>query len=439
MSPEPKLAPVAPPPPPKPTLVAPPRAKRSRSGVWIFLAILVIAAAAALLYRSQERSSQATAVSGVRTIKVSSGSASPALRVTGSTTARVYASINAPVMMGPDAGRGLLLRFIAKSGEDVKAGEVIARIDDQAIRDHADDVQALILQAEDTIKRRKADQTIELENWKQSILAAKGVWDKAKLDYSARAIRTDIDREVLKLDMDEAEASYNNLVTGLAITQKKFVSQLVLLQSQKERQVRHHNRHVRDAENFTIHAPISGRLVLNTIYRGGDFAQVQEGDQLSPGQPFAKVVDIRTMQLESSVNQSESQTVRIGQMAKVHLDAFPQLEFNGKVISIGALGVSSGSSAYWVRKVPLQILIEGSDSQLIPDLSASADLQLRTPQPGVLVPLEALGNSPNGTTVEMREGTGWKAVGVNVASHTNTMAVVTSGLHPGDEIAASHP
>jgi multidrug efflux pump subunit AcrA (membrane-fusion protein) len=334
----------------------------------------------------------------------------------------------------------MLLRSIAKSGTFVKAGEVIAQIDAQAIQDHADDVLALVQQADDTIKRRRADQTIELENYRQNILAAKAAWDKSKLDYAARAIRTDIDREILKLDMDEAEATYNNLVAALAITQKKFVSQITLLQSQKEKQVRHHGRHVKDTQNFTIHAPISGLLVLNTIFRGGDFAQVQEGDQLSPGQPFAKVVDIRTMQVDSSVNQSESQAVRIGQAARVHLDAFPELEFAGKVASIGALGVSGGgASTYWVRKVPLQIVIEGSDARLIPDLSASADLTLRKPQEGVLVPLEAIETSAKGTTVEVREGTGWKEVAVNVGSSTNTTAIVTSGLHPGDEIAVAHP
>jgi len=444
MSPEPELVPklVGPvaPPPGKPVLVAPPRAGKSRSGLWIVLVLLAVAAVGAYLYRAQSQASQSAASASVRTIKVAGGAASPLLRVTGTTSARVYASVNSPVMMGPDAGRGMVLRSIAKSGTFVKAGEVIAQIDNQAIKDHADDVGAMVLQADDTIKRRRADQTIELANWHQNILAAKATWDKAKLDYAARAIRTEVDREILKLDMDEAEATYNNLVAALALTEKKFASQITLLRSQKEKQERHHMRHVRDAQNFTIHAPISGLLVLNTIYRGGDFAQVQEGDQLSPGQPFAKVVDIRTMQLDSSVNQSESQTVRIGQTARIHLDAFPQLEFTGKVSSIGALGVSGGgSSAYWVRKVPLQIVIEGSDPQLIPDLSASADLQLRAPQNGVLVPLEALASSGNGTTVELRQGTGWKEVPVSVASRTNTMAIVTAGLNPGDEIAIARP
>ena len=121
------------------------------------------------------------------------------------------------------------------------------------------------------------------------------------------------------------------------------------------------------------------------------------------------------------------------------LDLSKRVEFTGKVTSIGAIGVSTGQSAYWVRKVPLQIAIDGSNPQLIPDLSASADLQLASPQPGVLVPLEALGTSPDGTTVEVRNSTGWKEVPVRISSRTNTMAVVTSGLNPGDVIAIARP
>jgi multidrug efflux pump subunit AcrA (membrane-fusion protein) len=400
---------------------------------------LAIAVAGAFFYRAQTHKTPGASAPALRTLRVSTGSAAPVLRVNGTTSARVYAAVNAPLMMGPDAGRGLTLQSIAKSGSFVKAGEVIAQIDSQAIEDHADDVAALVQQTDDSIKRRKADQSIELANLEQSIRSAKAVWDKAKLDYAARDIRTEVDREILKLAVDEGEAAYNNLVKSRAITQAKFASQLKLFALQREQNVRHHNRHLKDIERFTVHAPISGLLVLNTIFRGGDFAQVQQGDQLSPGQPFAKVVDTRTMQLNSSVNQSESESVRLGQTAKVHLDAFPQLEFTGKVLSIGALGVSSGSSTYWVRTVPLRIAIEGSDAQLIPDLSASADLQLSQPKAGVLIPLQALSNSAEGATVEVREGAGWKEVPVSVASRTNTTAVVTSGLQPGDEIAISHP
>lgn len=438
MSPEPKLAPVAAPAPAQPHLVPPRPARRSPARYWMVMLLALLTAGGVLVYKRQAPARSA-ATTGLRVLKVSSGTAAPALRVTGTTSAKSYVSINAPVMMGPDAGRGLLLQTVVPSGTMVKAGQVIAQIDSQAIRDHADDVAAMILQADDTIKRRRADQTIELENLRQNIRTAKATLDKALLDYGARDIRTEVDREILKLAVDEAQASYKNLEASLVLTQKKYLSQLQLLQLQKDQVVRHHNRHVKDAQHFTIHAPMDGLIVLNTIFRGGDFAQVQQGDQLSPGQPFAKVVDNRTMQLESSVNQSESETVRLGQTARIHLDAFPQLEFTGRVVSIGALGVSTGQSVYFVRKVPIRLAIDGSDPQLIPDLSASADLQLEKPKSGVLVPLEALGNSAGSTTVEVRGPSGWKDVAVNVLSRTNTIAVVSSGLKPGDEVAVSHP
>ncbi len=441
MSAEPKLAPVAPAPAPpaKPTLVPAPQTPRSHTGVWIVLTILAVGMAAFLLYRSRAQSSQAASAPGFRTLKVASGAASPLLRVTGSTSARVYASINAPVMMGPDSGRGLLLQSVAKSGSMVKAGDVVAQLDTQAIQDHADDVAALVQQADDTIKRRRADQSIEIENLRQSILSAKAVWDKAKLDYSARDIRTDIDREILKLNVDEAEASYNNLVLALALTQKKFVSQMVLLQSQKEQQVRHHTRHVRDVQNFTIHAPINGLVVLNTIFRGGDFAQVQEGDQLSPGQPFAKVVDIRTMELDGSVNQSESQTVRIGQTARVHLDAFPQLEFAGKILQHRRAGrfrrvqrLLGPQSASENRHRRLRSATDsGSFGQRRPAARHTQDGHAGTTRSLGNLVARYHGRSTRGHRLEgssSRRGV-----------RTNTTAIITSGLHPGDEIAVAHP
>jgi len=39
----------------------------------------------------------------------------------------------------------------------------------------------------------------------------------------------------------------------------------------------------------------------------------------------------------------------------------------------------------------------------------------------------------------VRNGQGWREVPVSISSRTNTMAVVTSGLNPGDEIAIAHP
>jgi len=115
------------------------------------------------------------------------------LRVSGTTAARDFASITAPMMRGPDAGRNLILIKLAAAGTFVKKGELVAQIDAQPIKDHIDDLDTLVSQAEADIKKRKAEQAIEMETLRQTLRAAQAAWDKAKLDAKASEIRTSID------------------------------------------------------------------------------------------------------------------------------------------------------------------------------------------------------------------------------------------------------
>ena len=61
----------------------------------------------------------------------------------------------------------------------------------------------------------------------------------------------------------------------------------------------------------------------------------------------------------------ESSEFRLGQDAKIKFDAFPGMEFNAKVYSIGALaaGASRPASAY-IRNVPIRVKIEGAIPRL---------------------------------------------------------------------------
>ena len=69
---------------------------------------------------------------------------------------RRFMNIGAPVLQGPDTGRGLTLIFLAASGTHVKEGQIVAEIDSQDIQDHLVDVEANLSQAKLDIARRKA-------------------------------------------------------------------------------------------------------------------------------------------------------------------------------------------------------------------------------------------------------------------------------------------
>ncbi len=380
---------------------------------------------------SNRRTASTTAT---RIVRAATASAAPILRLTGSTSARNALTVTAPLMRGPDSGRALVLLTVAKSGSIVRKGDVIATIDAQSILDHVDDIGSTVIQAEGDIRKRKAEQQVEIENLTQNIRIAKSNLDSASLDAKASAIRSDIDQEQIKLNIEEATAQYQNALKILQVTKDRHAIELKLLEYTRERHARHRDRHKRDAESFTITAPMSGMVVMQSIFRGGDMGQVQEGDQLSPGQPFMKIVDPRTMQLEARMNQVESEGLRLGQTADIHIDAFPGLTLKGKIVSIGAIGVAPGRDQAFNRSIPLRLALLEQDPRIIPDLSGSADVHIAEPARGVLVPLESLHAGSNGFFVLVQDGANVVRKDVSLAVRTNTEAVIKTGLSGGEEV-----
>jgi HlyD family secretion protein len=410
----------------------------SRWKWWVAVgAVLLVGVAAYLVFRghTQQPATQGTA----RTATVVVGTLDRVLRVTGTTAARNFASITAPMMRGPDSGRNLVLIKLATAGTMIRKDSLLAEIDAQPIKDHVDDLDVLVTQANADIKKRQAEQAIEMETLRQTVRAAKAALDKAKLDNGAAEIRMPIDKELLLLGIQEAEAQYKELQSELATTAEKQRTEIRVLEYTRDRHTRHRDRHRRDVTRFTMHAPIGGLIVMQSVWRSGDFGQIQEGDQVWPGQPFMKIVDSNSMQVEARINQVESEDVHIGQLARVNFDAFPGLRLEGKVRSVGAMGVGGWNENYYIRSIPVVISLESSDSRVIPDLSASGDIVIRHRENVLLAPLEAVETEGGKPVVYVKRGGSFGRRAVQVGERNNTQAEILAGLRAGDEIALGRP
>jgi HlyD family secretion protein len=426
------LQPIQPPAPPAP--VASPLEPRKPSRAWfLWLVLLAIAGGAAYWYATRPSQRSAAALAAVRTVKVEAGPVVRTLRVTGQTSARSFSQLTAPVLRGPEA-RALILMYLAPSGTWVRKGQKIAEIDGQSMQDHVDDLAETIRQAQADIANRKVQHAVEWENQEQTLRVRKAALDKARLDYQAAEVRTDVEREILKLAVEENEARYNQELKNAQKRKEVQAAEMRILEITEERHTRHRNRHVIDLTRFTLYAPTDGLFVVQTIFRGGDSQPILAGDQLSPGQPFAKIVDPRTMQLEAQINQAETSELRIGQPVRIAFDAFPGLTLPGSVYSIGALAVSSGRTGYYIRAIPVRIAIDGSDPRVIPDLSASGDVQLARMEASVRVPLAALKTEGGKPVAYVRTAKGFEKRPVEIAARNNIYASVVSGLRAGEEV-----
>jgi biotin carboxyl carrier protein len=362
------------------------------------------------------------------------------MRITGTTQARDYVSVAAPRMMGPDAGRALVLMYLVKSGAYVKRGEVIGQIDGESMREHVETIDANVIAAEADIKKRKAEQAIDWENLQQTLRVTKAELDKAKLESGASEVRFAIDQELLKLAVDEQEAQFKQQSADLKTKLESYKSEIRILELTKERHARHRDRHKTDVTRFTIKAPLDGLAVMQSFWRSGQMAQIEQGDQVAPGQPFMKVVDPKNMQIEALISQVAADDLRIGQEALIRFDAFPDLQFKGKVHSIGALATGGGfRQNNYLRTLPVRLTIIGSNERVIPDLSASAEIVVERKERAVLVPLEALQAQAGKRVVYVNAGGRFEPRDVRTGLANGTHVEILEGVKAGEEVALELP
>ena len=405
-----------------------------RLKILLLAAAVVVTGTVYLLSGKTEPSKSQTGAADLHLARATKGTISKTLRLAGQTSARNFVNIVVPRMNGPESNKPLILMKLAAPGSHVRKGQLIAELDAQQYKDHVDDVADFVRQADADIRKRTSEQQIEWETLQQTLRQAKADMEKAKLDAKTTSLLTDIERELLELNAEETTARYQQLQKNLKFQKEEYDAEIKILQYTKERQTRHHDRHARDLKAFTIFAPIDGLAVMQQIWRGGDMAQVANGDQLSPGQLFMKVVNPASMQVEAKINQAESSDLRIGQPASVHLDAFPSAEFKGHVYSIGALASGGWIQNSYIRNIPVSILIDGSDPRIIPDLSASGDVVLGQAENVVRIPLAAVREVNGQATVMVRQGDSFQPRAVTLGLHNGEMAAVLSGVQAGDEV-----
>jgi len=378
-------------------------------------------------------------MAGIRTAKAAVGVLLRTVRIAGVSSARNYALMSIPVFRGPDSRANLTLMKLVKGGSFVKKGDIVAVMDTQSAQDHIDDAKDTVEQSEQDVFKRKAEQAVDWGNLQQTLKIARSNLDKATLEDRAGEVKTDVERELLRLNLEEAQATYKQRQADLTVTRDGDRAELRILGITQQRNKIHLDRHLLDIVKFELKAPMPGLVVMQQVFRSGEMGQIQEGDQVSPGQPIMKIVDPNSMQVEASINQSESSQLRVGQVATVGLDAFPELRFKGRVYSLGALAVSGRRENYYLRSVPVRIVIEGSDSRLIPDLSAWADVQIERHDNVLLVPREAVEIDHGQAAVYVKGANQFEKRAVSLGPGNHTQVAVLEGLRAGEEVALSRP
>ena len=335
----------------------------------------------------------------------------------------------------------LTLEKVVPPGTFVRKGDVVAEFDRQYMLTRLDDYRATMDQVEAGMRILEADLEVERKSHQQSIEAAKADLEKARIDLKTVPVQSAIMTERLKLLAEQAEAKYKQLLKEVSLKEITYAADRRIAELERQQALNELRRAEANADRLLVRAPIDGVVVMESIFRSGEMARIQAGDQLQPGMLFMRIVDMSSMLVQARANQVDVERLRIGQRARIRFDAYPDLELPAHVHAIAPMPTSGGFRASYVKEVPVVLKIDKLDPRVIPDLSVSADVVLEEEDSAVVTPLAGIfRDSPDGVPyVFVQKPGGWERRPVELGVRNHIYAAVRSGLRPGEVIALERP
>ena len=270
------------------------RGQTSRMGLWIVLALLVFMAGATGWYWTTNIQVASVRVAAVAAKSAAAGPGA-VLNASGYVTARRRATVSSKVT-------GKVLEIFIEEGQAVKAGQVLARLDDSQARAEMALSEAQLAAsrrsaAEDEARLREAQLNLQ----RRERLLKEGVIGRAELD-TAQA----------EVDSIAARIEFARQQIGVA-----------------ESQVRLSRTHLND---MVVRAPFTGVAISKDAQPGEMISPVSAGGGFTRT-GIGTIVDMSSLEIEVDVNESFINRVKPGQQVEAVLDAYPDWRIPAHVIT----------------------------------------------------------------------------------------------------------
>lgn len=189
------------------------------------------------------------------------------------------------------------------------------------------------------------------------------------------------------------------------------------------------------AQNRVTQAQASVNLSRLTAPIGGTITSVQilEGDLVSAGQQAFRIDDLSRLLLDLQVSEIDVQQIQVGQPVRVIFDAIPEQEYQGAVVEIGQVGVSSQG----VVNFTVTVQISNPDSDIKPGMTAEANIQIAEAADVLQIPNRFIFNDNGKKYVYRVNGEEVEQIFIQVGvSSTSASEVIADELKEGDLITS---
>jgi HlyD family secretion protein len=306
---------------------------------------------------------------------------------------------------------GQVAEVLADFNDTVQTGQVLARLDEQSFRARLQEAEAQleVARSQLLVQRAAVDRAraqLASSKAKRLVLAAEAQSAAARERKAAAELeraRTLADRSTVsaseledaQADFDAARALREAADAWLDVQDTEIraaQSDLAMAEAQlgnSEAQIRQHEAAAAEArvnlERTAIRSPLDGVVIRRDVEPGQTVAASLQAPTL-----FSLAGDLRTMRVETRVDEADIGRVRVGQAVSFRVDAYPERQFNGRVHKVHM------APEIVQNVVTYNVLVDAPnpDVALLPGMTALVRITVETHANALRLPNAALRFNP---------------------------------------------
>ncbi len=310
-------------------------------------------------------------------------------------------------------------------GDHVRAGQVLARIDDSTLRAQLAQQEALAAQAAAAAKGQQLDLPLSRRTTAAQVASAKAAMDNALLSYQ-QTQRLFAQGYVSKSDLEAARAQYvaarSSYQTALAQQSGTEVTAQNVAAAEAAAEAARAQVRLLETEigQTVLYAPFDG-VVSQRLADPGVMA--------TPATPVLQVARIATVWVNVNVPDGDLRYVRPGTLVTFTTSSLPGRTFVGRISAVNAVP-TQGTLSYLA-----QIREPNPDGTLRGGMLVTVTVVKERKPDALVVPLTAVAHLRDGDAVYTIRNGKAVAIPVTVGLTTDTLAAVeSSSLAPGTPV-----
>ncbi len=323
---------------------------------------------------------------------------------------------------------------LIEEGAVVDSGDYVGTLDHSAVDAELVVAREEMEQTMNEFEDAQMDSNLNLSNIRDQIINAEESVEEMQIILSESVYESPSIIRKAEMDLEKARRNLEQQKRNFIMSQMQMTTRVdrrKVYLKQKQQRV---NDLEKAYESLNIKAPKPGMVIYEKDRFG---TKIQVGSTVSRWSPTIAILpDLSSMNSKTYVNEIDISKIKLGQKAKLGIDAFPEKELSGEVISVANIGQPLPKSDAKVFEVIVRVF--GSDKDLKPAMTTSNIIQTGIFRDTLFVPSDAVFSNDSMQYVYLNTGRIVRQI-VDLGSENENYTIVNKGLKEGDVVCLTEP